>query len=109
MRQRIALVADMLICPGGAEKVFSVLCEAFPDADVFTSVYFPNETLPAFERYEVRELADRRLFKSVDLLKQWYPLAAWQMGRMRFDDYRLVLSSSAHLARYISKGSAIHV
>src|SRR5437879_6485111 len=31
------------------------------------------------------------------------------MGRMRFDDYRLVLSSSAHLARYISKGSAIHV
>lgn len=109
MSSKIALVADMLICPGGAEKVFSVMCEAFPDADVYTSVYLPNETLPAFDRYEIRELVGHRLLRSVEALKRWYPLAAWKMGRMRFDDYRVVLSSAAHLGRYINKGSATHV
>ena len=109
MSNRIALVADMLICPGGAEKVFSVMCEAFPEADLFTSVYLPNDTLPDFGRYEIKNLVDRRLFRSVEALKRWYPLAAWQMGRMRFDDYEVVLSSAAHLARYINKGSATHI
>ncbi len=109
MSDRIALVADMLIHPGGAEKVFAVLCEAFPHADVFTSVYVPNKSLPDFKKRQVRELVNSRLFRTADLLKRWYPVAAWQMGRMRFDEYRVVLSSAAHLARYINKGSAIHI
>ena len=57
MSDRIALVADMLIEPGGAEKVFAVLCEAFPKADVFTSVHIPNKSLPDFKRHQIRELA----------------------------------------------------
>ena len=105
---RIALVQDSLIKAAGSEKTFAVLCEAFPDADVFTSLYFPESTLPCFRAYHVAELVDRRLFSSEWGLKQAYPVAALQIGRQDFSGYDLVLSSAAHLARYIRKGKAKH-
>lgn len=36
---KVALVHDWLVTPGGAEKVLEALCEAFPDAPIFTLVY----------------------------------------------------------------------
>ncbi len=108
MSADLALVADALVARGGAEKVFAVMCEAFPDADVFTSVYRPDRTLEEFRARRVTELVDRRIFDGEGALKRWYPVAAWQMGRRSFDGYRVVLSSSAHIARYIRKGRARH-
>ena len=46
---RVALVHDYLNQAGGAERVVEVLCEMFPDAPLYTSVYDP-ETMPAFWR-----------------------------------------------------------
>ncbi|MEK7347472.1 MAG: glycosyltransferase [Candidatus Eisenbacteria bacterium] len=109
MSAEIALVADALVSRGGAEKVFSVMCEAFPDADIFTSVYLPDRTLEEFGRYRIAELVDRRVFGSERALKRWFPLAALQMGSASFSRYRVVLSSSSHLARYVRKGSATHI
>lgn len=109
MTTPIALVADALVCRGGAEKVFAVMCEAFPGADVYTSVYAPELTLEEFGRCQIRELVTARFLRNEEALKRWYPLAAIQMGRMSFDGYRVILSSSAHLARYIRKGSATHI
>ncbi len=105
----IALVADALVSRGGAEKVFAVMCEAFPDADVFTSVYLPDRTLDEFRQRRIEELVTSPSLRSEQALKRGYPLAAWQMGRRSFDRYRVVLSSSAHLARYIRKGRATHI
>lgn len=105
---RIALVQDSLIKAAGSEKTFAVMCEAFPGADVFTSLYFPESTLPCFRSYNVVELVDRRLVSTERALKQAYPVAALQIGRKDFSEYDLILSSAAHLARYIRKGTAKH-
>ena len=109
MSADVALVADALAAFAGAEKTFAVMCDAFPEADVFTSIYVPDQTVEDFRRRRIVELADRRVFRSVRDLKRWYPLAALQMGRMSFDRYRVVLSSAAHLGRYIRKGRARHL
>src|ERR687887_128439 len=36
---RVALVHDFLLDLRGAERVFAAICDAWPDADVFTAVY----------------------------------------------------------------------
>ena len=42
MAARVALVHDFLLDLRGAERVFAAICEAWPDADVFTAVYDPR-------------------------------------------------------------------
>ena len=39
MAGRVALVHDFLLDLRGAERVFAAICEAWPDAGVFTAVY----------------------------------------------------------------------
>ena len=36
---RVALIHDFLLDLRGAERVFAAICDAWPDADVFTAVY----------------------------------------------------------------------
>ncbi|MGL5874188.1 MAG: glycosyltransferase, partial [Xenococcaceae cyanobacterium] len=47
---KVALVHDYLTQKGGAERVFELLCNCFPDADVFTSLYDPQKTIDLGER-----------------------------------------------------------
>ena len=52
MAARVALVHDFLLDLRGAERVFAAICDAWPDADVFTAVYDERGTEGRF--------ADRR-------------------------------------------------
>lgn len=49
---RIALVHDYLKEYGGAERVLEALHEAFPEADVYTTVYLPSYLGPHKERFK---------------------------------------------------------
>jgi len=100
--RRIALVTDMLVGLGGAEKVFAIMCEAFPEADVYTSVCVPKDTFPYFSTREVRQLVTVPFINSDARLKALYPLAAWSMLRNPLRGYDVVISSAAHLARYVN-------
>ena len=42
---KVALVHDYLTQRGGAERVFELLCEFFPNADIFTSLYDADKTI----------------------------------------------------------------
>ena len=50
---KVALVHDYLTQPGGAERVFELLCKHYPNADIFTSLYDPEKTINLGDR-EVR-------------------------------------------------------
>ena len=41
---RVALIHDFLLDLRGAERVFAAICDAYPDADVFTAVYDEHGT-----------------------------------------------------------------
>ena len=43
---RIALVHDWLTGMRGGEKALEVLCERFPDAELFTLVHVPDRSRP---------------------------------------------------------------
>ena len=58
---RVAIVHDYLTQRGGAERVVLALTRAFPDAPVFTSLYYASGTFPEFANVDVRPMPIDRL------------------------------------------------
>ena len=52
----LALVHDWLTGMRGGEKVLEVLCERYPDAELFTLVHVPRPVSPAIERLRIAHL-----------------------------------------------------
>jgi glycosyltransferase involved in cell wall biosynthesis len=51
---KVAIIHDYLTQRGGAERVVLSMLRAFPQAPLYTSLYEPNRTFPAFRDADVR-------------------------------------------------------
>ncbi len=51
---RIALVHDWLVNKRGAEHILEALCEIFPEADIFTLLYDPDNTFKFFRNRNIK-------------------------------------------------------
>lgn len=67
----IALVHDYITQRGGAERVLLSMVKAFPEAPVYTSMYWPTSTFPEFEAVRPLTLGLNR----VSLLRRHHRLA----------------------------------
>lgn len=107
---RVALVHDALVNRGGAERVAAVFCEAFPDAPLYTSVYLPERTYPAFREVDVRPSPLLEWARSERAAKCSLPLLLHAMRRHELGDVDLVLSSSTFAAKFVrTPPGATHV
>ncbi len=106
---KVALVHDALVNRGGAERVFQILCEMFPDATVYTTVYFPDRTFPYFKSRRVVTTPLQKVVRSEEQLKILFPLANRFMERLPIRDEEMILSSSTYAAKYISAKGIPHV
>ena len=106
---RIALVHDYLCGVGGSERVFQHICETFPDADIYTLAYREKLTLPYFRKKEIKTSILNKFISSMNLFRLFFPVATYAMSHIDFKDYDLIISSSASVAKYINKKSAIHI
>ena len=92
---QVAIVHDWLNQRGGAEAVLSALVELFPEAPVYTSIYWPASLPAAFREWDIRTTwmdrlpAIHRHHQPYLLL---YPLA---FGGLRLDGYDLVISNKS--------------
>ncbi len=100
---RIALVHDDLVQWGGAERVLLGLCEMFPRAPIFTSVYDSTNTVLA-KQFSSKQIITsflqnipgwRSLYKT---LLPFYPVAFEQFN---FDKFDLVISQTTRFAKSI--------
>jgi glycosyltransferase involved in cell wall biosynthesis len=92
---RVALVHDFLLDLRGAERVFEVMCDLWPHADVYTAVYDPVGTDGRFSHRPVNTSFLQRLrptSRSFRSLLPFYPLA---MEAFDLRGYDLVVSSSS--------------
>src|SRR5437870_4849708 len=98
---RVAIVHDALVNAGGAERVAAFLCEAFPQAPLYTSVYLPDRTYADFRGRAIRTLPGARWASTEARAKQMLPI--WLLGfrRLRLDQYDIVLSSTTFGAKQI--------
>lgn len=106
---KVALVHDYLTQRGGAERVFELLCEYFPDADVYTSLYDPKRTIELGDR-EVRTTLLQAMPNASKYFRLLAPFYYPAFRALDLSDYDLIVSSSASFAKAVRKGpNAKHI
>ncbi len=96
---KVALVHDYLFEQGGAENVFAVMAEIFPDAPIYTAIYNPHTVAPIFREREAHTSFLQHITTDKRKAKALLPLYPAAFARMKLRGYDLVLSSSSSLAR----------
>jgi len=107
---RVALVHDFLLDLRGGERVFSAICDRWPDADVFTAVYDPEGTEGRFEHRRVHASYLQRLrptARNFRILLPFYPHAIESLDLRGYDV--VISSSSAWAHGVLAEPGAVHV
>ena len=98
---KVALVHDWLTGMRGGEKVLEVLCELFPDADLFTLVHRRGSVSPAIEARRITTSFVQRLPFAAARYRSYLPLFPFAIEQFSFDGYDLVVSSSHCAAKAV--------
>lgn len=109
-KPKIALVADWLTNMGGAEHLFYSLHKAFPDADIYTSV-FDAEACPIFKNLNVRTTYLQKLPRFLRNRHQLFPvLRARAFRQLDLNQYDIVISAASAEAKAIQvREGAVHI
>jgi glycosyltransferase involved in cell wall biosynthesis len=91
---KIALVHDWLTGMRGGEKALEVLCERFPDAELFTLLHVRGTVSPAIERLRPQTSFLQHLPLARRYYRQYLPLFPTAVEQFDFDRFDLVLSTS---------------
>lgn len=100
--QKIALVHDYLTQKGGAERVFELLCERFPQADIYTSLYDPDRTIDLRNRV-VNTTVLQNIPGAYRYFRLFAPLYFPAFRALDLQEYDLILSSTTSFAKAVRK------
>ncbi|MCW8354473.1 glycosyltransferase [Marinomonas pontica] len=97
---KVAIIHYWLVNLRGGEKVLEALCELYPEADIYTHVYAPEN----FKDSVISKHSIRQSFISkLPLAKRWYqnylPLMPLALEQFDLSDYDLVISSESGPAK----------
>jgi len=91
---KVAFVHDWLTGMRGGEKALEVLCERFPDAELFTLVHVRGSVSPAIERLQPHT----SFIQQLPFVSRWYrhylPLFPTAIEQFDFDPFDVVVSIS---------------
>jgi glycosyltransferase involved in cell wall biosynthesis len=106
---KIALVHDYLTQPGGAERVFELLCKRYPDADIFTSLYDPERTINLGDRH-VHTTVLQKIPGATKYFRLMAPFYFPAFRALDLQSYDLIISSSTSFAKAVRKRpGAVHI
>ncbi len=105
LRPRLALVHDWLTGMRGGEKVLEVLCERFPEADLFTLVHVRGSVSPSIERHPIRTSFLQRLPGVTRYYRYGLPLFPIAVEGFDLEGYDFVLSTSHCCVKSVIRAS----
>lgn len=106
---KVALVHDYLTQRGGAERVFELLCRRFPDADIYTSLYSPKDTIDVGNR-QVNTTMLQSIPGASKKFRLLAPLYFSAFEALDLQQYDLIISSTTSFAKSVVKRpDAYHV
>jgi glycosyltransferase involved in cell wall biosynthesis len=106
----VALVHDFLLDLRGAERVFSAICDAWPEADVFTAVYDEKGTEGRFAARHPHTSFLQRLRPTARTFRPLLPLYPHAVESLDLRGYDTVISSSSAWAHgVLVDPGAVHV
>jgi glycosyltransferase involved in cell wall biosynthesis len=91
---KMALVHDWLTGMRGGEKALEVLCERYPEAELFTLVHLPGSVSPTIERHPIHTSFIQKMPGVARYYRQYLPLFPAAIERFNFDRFDVVLSVS---------------
>lgn len=107
---KVALVHYWLVGMRGGEKVLEQLCEAFPQADIFTHVVDRAALSPALRDREIRTSLISSLPRAGRWYKNYLPLMPLALEQLDLRGYDLIISSESGPAKgIIPPPGAVHV
>ncbi len=102
---KVAIVHEMLVKLGWAEKVVEVMREMFPEADIFTLIYDESQVSEVFPRDiihpQVFALKTQRLYNILKKQRLCLPFMAAAIESLDLSAYDVVLVSSSWFAHGI--------
>jgi len=99
---KVALVHDYLTQPGGAERVFELLCKHYPNADIFTSLYDPKKTVDLGDRL-VNTTGLQKIPGATKYFRLLAPFYFPAFRALDLQDYDLIISSTTSFAKAVRK------
>jgi glycosyltransferase involved in cell wall biosynthesis len=94
----------------GGEKALEVLCERFPDAELFTLVHVRGSVSPAIERLRTHTSFIQRLPFAARLYRHYLPLMPTAVEQFDFDRFDTIVSVSHCCVKSIVRpGAARHL
>lgn len=92
---RLALVHDWLNQVGGAEDVLTELVGMFPQAPIYTSLYWRAKMPAAWQTWDIRTLWTDRLPRIHEHHQRYLPFYPLAFGGLDLSDYDVVLSNKS--------------
>lgn len=108
---RVAVVHDWMTNLGGAERVAIALKEAFPTADIYTSVYEPDKLLAtALGNTKVRTTWLQKLPRPLRKFHKLFPMLRVKAFRdLDLSEYDIIITSSSAESKQVRKTRADQV
>jgi len=98
---RLAIVHDWLTGMRGGEKALEVVCERFPDAEIFTLVHVRGSASPTIERLRIHTSFVQRLPRVKKLYRHYLPLFPTAIEQFSFDGFDRIVSLSHCCAKSV--------
>lgn len=106
---RLALVHDWLNQRGGAEDVLETLVQMFPDAPIYTSIYWRDGMPGSYRAWDIRVTWMDRLPAIYRHHQPYLPLYPLAFGCLDLSGYEVVLSNKSGFCHGVRAGGALHV
>jgi glycosyltransferase involved in cell wall biosynthesis len=100
---RVAIVHDYLNQYGGAERVLEVLHDLYPEAPVYTSIYWPEQMSAAIRAMDVRTSFMQRLPGVLQHHQRYVAFYPFAFRQFDLSGYDLVISNSSAFAKGVRR------
>ena len=105
---KVALVHDWLTGMRGGEKCLEVLCELFPEADLYSLIHQKGELSQTIESMPIRTSFVQKLPFGLKKYRHYLPLFPLAIERFDFSDYDLIVSSSHCVAKGVRHDDSVY-
>ncbi len=104
---KIALICDWLTGMRGGERCLGVVCELYPDADIFTLVHYSGAVSKTIESHKIYTSYIQRLPGNIKTFRRYLPIFSHAIQQFDLTSYDLVVSFSHCVAKSIRVAKAV--
>ncbi|MAK02501.1 MAG: glycosyl transferase [Rickettsiales bacterium] len=102
---KIALVHYWFYGMRGGEKVVKEILRLYPEADIFTHLFFPENLDEEILKHQVNTTFINSMPLSKKLYQAYLPLMPWALKRLNLNDYDLIISSESGPSKGVKKNT----